>query len=82
MVREWFETFLIQRLGAVPAACTEETHFADLGLDSMDAVVMAGHLEDAVGRPIEPEVFLTHACLADVIVFLNRCGFLVQGEMD
>ncbi len=78
MAQAWFEGFLTQRLGAVPAQCTPDTAFAELGFDSMDAVVMAGHLEDALGQPLEPEVFLTHTCLAEVIDALCQRGVLVS----
>lgn len=80
MAVTWYESFLGQRLGALPAHCTPQTPFAELGLDSMDAVVMAGHLEDVLGRRLEPEVFLTHACLADVIDVLCQRGFLVRTD--
>ncbi len=80
MAVTWYESFLGQRLGAVPAHCTPQTTFADLGLDSMDAVVMAGHLEDTLGRRLEPEVFLTHACLAEVIEALCQRGLLVRTD--
>lgn len=80
MAVEWFEGFLIKRFGSVPASCTAQTSFADLGLDSMDAVVMAGLLEDALAMPLEPEIFLTQTCLADVIDLLNQRGILKQSE--
>jgi acyl carrier protein len=80
MAVTWYEAFLGQRLGALPANCTPQTTFAELGLDSMDAVVMAGHLEDALGQRLEPEVFLTHACLAEVIEALCQRGLLVRTD--
>jgi acyl carrier protein len=80
MAMEWFEGFLIQRFGFVPASFTAQTSFADLGLDSMDAVVMAGLLEDALAMPLEPEIFLTQTCVADVIDLLNQRGILKQSE--
>jgi hypothetical protein len=42
--------------------------------------VMAGHLEDTLGRRLEPEVFLTHACLAEVIEALCQRGLLVRTD--
>lgn len=80
MAVAWYEAFLAQRLGAVPTHCTPQTAFAELGLDSMDAVVMAGHFEDVLGRPLEPEVFLTHSCLAEVIDALCQRGILVRTD--
>jgi len=77
MLQAWYRVFLVQRLGAVPEGCTSKTAFADLGLDSMDAVVMAGHLGDAFGWSVEPEVFLTHTCLDEVIDTMSQDGRLV-----
>ena len=80
MARAWYRDFLLQRLGVVPTGCTPETAFAELGLDSMDAVVRAGHLEDALGQPLEPEVFLTHTCLAEVIDVLCQRGLSARTD--
>jgi acyl carrier protein len=80
MVVAWYEGFLEQRLGSVPAGCTSDTKFVDLGLDSMDSVVMAAHLEDALHQPLEPEMFLAHACLSGVIDTLFQRGLLVLAD--
>ena len=76
---KWFHDFLCQRLGTPPEGYSQLTPFSSMGLDSMDAVIMAGHLEEAMGRTVDPEIFLTRRCLGEVMDTLQQRGFLVRG---
>lgn len=75
-ILKWFHNFLCERLGTPPPGYSQLTPFSSMGLDSMDAVIMAGHLEEAMGRTVDPEVFLTRRCLAEVLNTLHQRGFL------
>lgn len=75
-VLQWFDDFLRERLGSPPDGYTQLTPFSSMGLDSMDAVIMAGHLEEAMGKTVDPEIFLTRRCLAEVLGTLQQRGFL------
>ena len=72
----WYHDFMVERLGAVPEGLTAETEFSSLGLDSMDGIVMAGHMEDRFGLKLEPEIFLRCLCLREVLEGFVKDGLL------
>ena len=59
---EDFLSWLADYLGSIghrPAAPLDlQANFADLGLDSMDVVILAAAFEDRFGLPIDPAFFM------------------------
>jgi acyl carrier protein len=66
-LRDWAKNHLAQLLAIAPESIRLDTTFADYGLDSVDAVLMAGELEDALGREIDPASFLQYDTFEQMI---------------
>jgi acyl carrier protein len=62
------EALLAERVaaktGLSPAAIDRSRRFDDYGLDSADAVVLVGDLEDFVGRPLSASLPYSHPTIA------------------
>jgi acyl carrier protein len=50
--------------------------FGDYGLDSADAVMLAGALEEILDREVEPTILLRHRSLAGLIDELAAAGMV------
>ena len=57
-LRNWVRSHLANLLGVAPESVALDKSLADYGLDSVDAVLMAGELEDALKIEIDPASFL------------------------
>jgi acyl carrier protein len=66
-VSEWVRVHLGQVLGMAPESVTVDKGLSSYGLDSVDAVLMAGELEDAFGIEIEPARFIACDSLGEII---------------
>jgi len=67
-IRAWLAARLAGRLGVEPAAVDIREPFAGFGLGSMQAVALAGELEEWLGRPLAPTLlyeYPTIEALAD-----------------
>ena len=66
-VCEWVRDHLAQVLGVAPESVTVDKGLSSYGLDSVDAVLMAGELEEAFGIEIEPARFIACDSLGEII---------------
>jgi acyl carrier protein len=69
-LRERLRTHLGQVLGMAPEAIDLSKGLSTYGLDSIDAVLMAGDLEESFGIEIDPARFLAFDTFADIITTL------------
>jgi acyl carrier protein len=67
---EWVRAHLAQRLGVAPETIALDKGLSDYGLDSVDAVLMAGELEEAFAIEIDPASFIECDSFRAVIVLL------------
>ena len=66
-MNDWLREYLGQLLGIAPAAIVLERSLNDYGLDSVDAVLMAGEMEVAFAIEIDPASMLQHPTFAAMI---------------
>ncbi len=57
-LRDWVRCHLGRLTGMAPEAIVLDRKLGDYGLDSVDAVLMAGELEDHFGIEIDPASFI------------------------
>jgi acyl carrier protein len=66
-VRALVRDHLAQVLAVPPESVTLDSGLSSYGLDSVDAVLMAGELEEAFGIEIEPARFIACDSLSEII---------------
>jgi acyl carrier protein len=57
-LRDWVRGHLARHVGVAPEEIVFDRTLGDYGLDSVDAVLMAGELEEALGIEIDPAAFI------------------------
>lgn len=70
-IRVWVREHLGSLLALNPSQVDLNKSLRDLGLDSVDAVLLAGELEDALGSEIDPAAFLRSRTLEEMIASLE-----------
>jgi acyl carrier protein len=55
---EWVRGHLAKTLGVAPESIEFDKRLSNYGLDSVDAILMAGELEEAFGIEIDPASFI------------------------
>jgi acyl carrier protein len=66
----WVRDHLAKVRGVAPESVTLDKGFSSYGLDSVDAVLMAGELEEAFGIEIDPARFLQFDSFQAIIAAL------------
>lgn len=69
-------SLIAERLQKDRAEIPVDEDFVNLGLESLDAVILSGHLEDRLGYPVDPTLFLHNRNIAEVADALS------VGEVD
>jgi acyl carrier protein len=69
-LRDWVRNHLASLLAVSPESVVLDRSLADYGLDSVDAVLMAGELEEALDIEIDPASFLQYDTFEQMIVAL------------
>ena len=64
---EWVRDHLAKVRGVAPESVPLDKGLSSYGLDSVDAVLMAGELEEAFGIEIEPARFIACDSLSEII---------------
>ena len=59
-------TLVAERLNVPQASISLDEDFADLGLESLDAVILSGLLEEQIGRPVDPTLFIENRSISAV----------------
>jgi acyl carrier protein len=68
---EWVRGHLAKVRGVTPESVTLDKGLSSYGLDSVDAVLMAGELEEAFGIEIDPARFLACDSFGEIITTLT-----------
>jgi acyl carrier protein len=71
-VRVWIRDYLAKLLGISSESVSLDTELDTYGLDSVDAVLMAGELEDALNIEIDPAAFLQHPTIEAMVSWLEQ----------
>jgi acyl carrier protein len=69
-LRDWVRRHLAQLLNVPPESIALDRTLVDYGLDSVDAVLMAGELEGAFEMEIDPALFLKFDTFEAMVVGL------------
>ncbi|MDZ5649764.1 acyl carrier protein [Nitrospirillum sp. BR 11828] len=75
-VRTWIVGFLVSLLDVNESEIKGDTLFHVMGLDSVDAVVMAGALEEHFNVEIEAALFLRNSTIDGLIADLQANGIV------
>jgi acyl carrier protein len=70
-LRDWVRAHLAGLLGKPPATIALDGKLNDYGLDSVDAILMAGELEDHFGIEIDPASFIQFDTFEAMIAALS-----------
>jgi acyl carrier protein len=70
-LQEWVRQHLARSAGVAPESIVFDRKLGDYGLDSVDAVLMAGELEDHFGIEIDPASFIQHTNFETMLSSLN-----------
>jgi acyl carrier protein len=76
VVTDWIMGFLMSLLNLGPSEISAESRFYNLGLDSVDAVVMAGAMEEHFKTQIDATIFLRNSTLAELLADLKVNGIV------
>jgi polyketide synthase 13 len=63
-LRDWLRQSLARALNRPIEDVSDDSDFLSLGLPSLEAVVLAGELEDFLGRPVDANLLLDHPSIA------------------
>jgi acyl carrier protein len=69
-IESWLRAYLAKELGVKVDEVAADTPFLELGLGSRQAVLMAGDLEDWLGREVEAGVAWEHPSIRELAGFL------------
>ena len=71
-VRAWVRAHLARYARMEPGDVSFDRALADFGMDSVDAVLMAGELEEATGVEIDPATFLQYDTIGQMVAALEK----------
>jgi len=71
-VRSWLVGYLAEMLDVPPDSIGPGREFSDYGLDSMDAVVVGGALEERFDVEVDATLFLRNRTIDELIADLRR----------
>lgn len=66
MVQNWLREKVASRLGTAPSEVSPDTYFDDFGLDSTEALILAGELERWLGFELETTALWYHPTIAEL----------------
>ena len=69
-LREWIIRWVAGELGVRPQEVDCEAAFDDMGLSSIQAVSMAGELEEMLGLKVDPDVAWEFPTIAQLVAHL------------
>lgn len=70
MVRTWLIEKVAARLGTAPTEVSADTYFDDFGLDSTEALILAGELERWLGFELETTALWYHPTIAELSAYI------------
>lgn len=63
---DMISVLVAERLNVPQASIPLDEDFADLGLESLDAVILSGLLEEQIGCPVDPTLFIENRSVSAV----------------
>jgi acyl carrier protein len=75
-VKDWITGYLAEFLGVPVAEVKPERDFQRLGLDSVDAIMVGGALEDRFDIEVDATLFLRCRNIDELIADLRRSNLL------
>ncbi len=76
VVKAWITDFLVSLLHVDPADIKGDSRFNNIGLDSVDAVVMAGAMEEHFNTEIDATLFLRNSTVDELLADLRANGII------
>lgn len=76
VIRAWITDFLVSFLDIDASEIKGDARFQNLGLDSVDAVVMAGAMEEHFDTEIEATLFLRNSTIDELLADLHANGII------
>jgi acyl carrier protein len=64
-------SLLCNKLKALPEDIDKNLLFQDMGLTSLDAVIISSELEEALDIPIDPTIFFEHSTYSKLLIKLD-----------
>lgn len=61
-----------ERLNVMEGSISLDDDFANLGLESLDAVILSGLLEEQIGSAVDPTLFIENTSISAVALVLSR----------
>lgn len=71
-IQEWLVDKVAVRIGVAPVEVDVDQYFDTFGLDSTEALVLAGELEKWLGREIETTALWYHPTIAELAQYLKE----------
>lgn len=71
-IREWLIAKIAERVGVAPDAIDPAKPFTVLGVDSTEAVVVSGELQEWLGRRVPPTIAWDHPSIDAVARHLGQ----------
>ena len=71
-VREWLVEMIAKRLSMEPAEIPTDQPVTRLGIDSTEAVVISGELQEWLGRRVPPTVVWDHPTIDSLAEHLGK----------
>jgi len=71
-LREWIRNYLGKLRNVAPESIELDRTLGDYGMDSVDAVLMAGELEDDFETEVDPASFLQYDSFEKLVVGISR----------
>lgn len=75
-LRNWIVSYLSDYLDMPASKITPDTPLKDLGIDSLEVVVLAGAMEDQFDLKVDLTLFLRNSTIDSLIVDLRNNGLL------
>ena len=75
-VQTWVIAYITDFVDVPPDRVNEAASFADMGVDSIDAVVMGGALEERFDIEVDASLFLRCVNIAELITEMKAAGFV------
>ncbi|MFE7659505.1 acyl carrier protein [Streptomyces celluloflavus] len=72
MVREWLVDKLAGRLGTTPADIDVDQYFDDFHIDSTEALIIAGELEEWLGAEVQTTAMWYHPTIARLAQYIEE----------
>lgn len=78
--QQWLIEKIAQRLGAKPEEVSPDQYFDDMGLDSTEALILAGEMENWLGFELETTALWYHPTIKELAAHISDESVLRSGS--